>query len=163
MGNGKKAIFGKKQEQKQEEKKIWRRPALLTRYTIGYPLDDALQLCGPLRVAVHGGGQLILLQWVPLRWSASGPAKIDHVSGMTIYPGHLQPRHWVPWKPPTSHPERTLGQISAKCWWILLKFGSSESSHRRQSCPHSVNSLQGHPQPRKPASMTSKIDHVSGI
>ena len=25
-------------------------------------------------------------QWVPVRWSASGPAKIDHVSGMTIYP-----------------------------------------------------------------------------
>ena len=25
------------------------------------------------------------VQWVPLRWSASGPAKIDDVSGMTIY------------------------------------------------------------------------------
>ena len=41
----------------------------------------------------------------------------------------------------SEHLERTLGQISAKCWWILLKFGSSESSHRRQSCLHKVKSL----------------------
>ena len=30
-------------------------PSLLTGYSVGYPLDDALRLCGDFRVAVHPG------------------------------------------------------------------------------------------------------------
>ena len=51
------------------------------------------------------------LQWVPVRSSASGRAKIDHVSGMTIYPRHLKPRHWVPCEPPTSYEVNTLKEL----------------------------------------------------